>query len=121
MTDKELSAKIDRYVSIRPMANEYQSLGGEIKDELLLRKEHSFDAPSGARARVKLNPQAEWLVEALKAVLPRAVFDALCPRKPDAVKLNQRLAAMPEDKALAKCRMPKGDRKELEVLAAGAE
>jgi|CXWL01.1.fsa_nt_gi hypothetical protein len=117
---QELNAKIDRIVAIRPMANEYSQLVKEVKGELLARKLVVYRTPDGNTAKVKQKPAFMWMVESLKKVLSADVFDALCPRKPDAKKLNQRTAATPEDERLAACRLECGVGKpELEVLAAG--
>lgn len=119
LNDVVLAEKIDRIVSIRPMANEYRLLCDEVKKELLARDVTTFTSPAGHVGKIIFKPTFGWLIEKLKKALPRAVYEALCPRKPDAKKLNQRLAATPEDKKFANCRTPMSPKRELEVLAAG--
>jgi len=115
----DLNKKIDRIVEIRPMANEYSLLVKEVKQDLLARGDKAWATEAGNTASVKRRPAFEWLVDNLKRALPRGVFEALCPRKADARKLNQRLAATPEDKALAACKIELTGKPELEVLAKG--
>lgn len=119
LTEDELNARIDRLVAIRPMANEYRQLCGEVKEALLARAANERATPAGNRALLNRTPTWTWLVGALKETLSRALFEAFCPRKPDAKKLNQRLAACPDDKDFAACRAEGNPKIELEVLAAG--
>ena len=118
LTEAQLAAKIDRLVELRPMANEYRSLCDDVKKELIARG-NGFETPAGNKGKVLIKPRFEWLLEKVEAALSRNVFYALCPRKPDAKKLNQRLAATPEDKRLAAARVEINPTLELEVLAAG--
>lgn len=115
LSDAELDAKIKRVLEIRPLANEYKTLCDSIKSELLARGNDDFRTKEGHQARIVRTPKATWLLEKLEKILPRAVFERLCPRKPDGKQLNQRLAAMPEDKDLAACRVRAGEDREVEV------
>lgn len=119
LTENELNAHIDRLVAIRPMANEYRLLCGEVKESLLARAANERVTPAGNRATLNRTPTWTWLVDALKDALKRPLFEAFCPRKPDAKKLNQRLVACPDDKDFAACRAEGNPKIELEVLAAG--
>jgi len=118
LSDEDLAKKTDRIVQIRPLANEYRSLCDEVKKELLSRGSDVFTAPSGNQSAIKRTPSYTWVLDMLKRVVKKPVFETLCPRKPDANKLKQRLAATPEDKKLAACLVPSGETKELEVLSA---
>lgn len=117
LSDAQLEANIDRIVEIRPMANEYKTLLNDVKAELGARKIQRWTAPSGNRAEFGFTPIFGWLLEGLKNCLPRGVFELLCPRKADAKKLNQRLAATPEDKKLAACKVKVSQKVELFILA----
>jgi hypothetical protein len=119
LSDQELGKKIDRLIEIRPMANEYRDLCADIKDELNHRNINVFLGRSGAVAKLVSKPSVSWLLEMLKRVLKPAQLDMYCPRKVDTRKLNQRLAALPDDKQLAKCRIEVPGKRELEVLAHG--
>jgi len=119
LTEAELAEKIDRLVLLRPQANEYRQLCGQVKAALQARGLQQFMAPSGCRARLDQGVACRWIVAMLQTVLPRGVFYALCPRKAETKKLNQRLAAVPEDKELAKCRVVVPGKIELSVLARG--
>ena len=119
LNDAEMAAKIARLVAIRPVANEYRELCSQIKDELQYRKIDCFETQKGEKAKLISKPSFEWLVAALEVVLDKSIFNALCPRKADTRKLNQRIAAYPEDAKLAACRVQKPGKHELEVLAAG--
>jgi hypothetical protein len=121
LTEDELNARIDRLVSIRPMANEYRLLCGEVKEALLARAANERATPAGNRALLNRTPTWTWLVGALKETLGRGLLEAFCPRKPDVKKLNQRLAACPDDKDFAACRVEGNPKIELEVLAAGED
>ncbi|HEY3321699.1 MAG TPA: hypothetical protein VGP72_14610 [Planctomycetota bacterium] len=119
LNDLELAGKIDRLIEIRPYANEYRDLTGDIKEELMCRKVSEFKAPSGASASVTRKMGMRWLVDKCVQVLPAPLLDLLCPRKPDTNKLNARLKALPDDKALAGCRVEQLGKPTLEVLAKG--
>ena len=121
LAEQQLAAKIDRLVLLRPQANEYRLLCDQVKEELMTRAEEKREekTAAGNTAHVTRKPQFGWILASLKTALSRGVFETLCPRKPDAKKLDQRLAAMPEDKALAKCKIEGNAKYELEVLAAG--
>ena len=122
ITDDELSKKIDRLVEIRPQANEYSALCREIKTALLVRHGKQMATVAGNTAMIEQKPTCAWLVDKLQKVLSRNVFGLLCPRRPDKKKLDQRLAATPENKALAACRVDLGPGKpKLIVLAKGEE
>lgn len=120
LSDQELNAQVARLVEIRPVANEYGVLCRSIKEELLARARDSHRTPHGHTAQIARTKRYSWVVEKLKKALPTALFATLCPPKPDAKKLNQRMAACPEDKALAACRVEDGEERELEVIAAEA-
>lgn len=119
LSDRELHAKVDRLVQIRPLANEYALLCRDIKAELLARKTTEILTAEGNRAIIRSLPGASWVLEKLLKCLPGTLLDLLCPRRPDAKKLNQRLVACPEDKALAACKIPTAGKLELAVLAKG--
>jgi len=119
LSDSELASKVDRIVNIRPMANEYRQLCNEVKADLQARNLTAFTTPAGHSASINRHPGITWIVTALHKALTKSVFELLCPRRPDIRKLNQRLAATPEDKALAKCRVDTPGKLELEVLAKG--
>ncbi|GMV82134.1 MAG: hypothetical protein AMXMBFR7_33180 [Planctomycetota bacterium] len=118
LQDAELNTQIKRLVAIRPVANEYNALCKSIKEELLARKIDEYKSPEGHLSKIKRSPKYTWVVEALRTCLSRALFQALCPNKPDSKKLNQRMLACPEDKKLAACRVKDGEERELEVLSA---
>ncbi|MBE7462299.1 MAG: hypothetical protein HS116_02290 [Planctomycetes bacterium] len=120
LSDQELNAQTKRLVEIRPIANEYGLLCRSIKEELLARGRDEHRTPEGHTAKIARTKRYSWVVEKLKKALPGALFASLCPPKPDAKKLNQRIAACPEDKALAACRVEDGEERELEVIAAEA-
>lgn len=120
LSDADLGAKIDRIIEIRPMANEYKLLLGSVKEELLARGAETFTSAAGHTSTIERTPAFKWLIEKLQTALSRPVFYALCPRKPDTKKLNQRLAATPDDKRLAACRVPTGgETVEVSVFAKG--
>ncbi len=119
LSNEELNLKIDRLVAIRPMANEYKALCKEVGAELNRREIDNFTSGAGNKAGFKSTPVYTWLADKLMKVLPRSIWALLLPRKPDVKKLNQRLAATPEDKRLAACRIMTGAKKQLEVLAMG--
>lgn len=121
LSEAELHAKINRLVEIRPLANEYNELCRKIKPDMLARGASEIVTPEGNRALIVSKPSFIWVVEKLAKALKRAVFNTLCPRKADAKKLNQRLLANPEDKALAACRIAGNPKYELEVLAKGEQ
>ena len=120
LNDHELNAQTKRLVEIRPVANEYNGLCKSIKEELLARGSNEHRTPDGHTAKIARTKRYSWVVEKLKKALPAALFATLCPPKPDAKKLNQRMTACPEDKALAACRVEDGEERELEVIAAEA-
>lgn len=121
MTDAELNEKINRIVAIRDSANEYRTLTKAVNAELVSRKLDSFTSTDGNTAMIRRKPTVAWLIDKLKKVLNKAAFELMCPRKADARKLNQRIAAMPEDKKLAACRVEVGVGKPVLVVLAKGE
>ena len=115
MSDADLAAAIDRIVVIRPQANEYSALCKKVKAELNLRGTE-FISPAGNKGMIEKKTTYTWIVDALKKCLAPKVFDLLCPRKADATKLNARLAATPEDKKLAACKIVAGFENDLSIL-----
>ncbi len=119
LSDSELSAKIDRYVSLRPVKNELDTLRKQIGDELESRGIETFTTKTGATAAVLRKPAYKWVLEKLLEVLPRKLVDQFCPRVPDTKLLNQRAAACPDDKKLAGCRVEVPGRKTIQILGPG--
>lgn len=62
LTEDELNARIDRLVAIRPMANEYRLLCGEVKEELLARAASERVTPAGNRAMLNRTPDRKSVV-----------------------------------------------------------
>ncbi len=119
LNDQELAQKIDRLIQIRPVANEYRELCGDIKDELQFRNATAFRTATGALAQLVSKPGIKWVVKLLAKLLRPAQLDLYCPRKPETRKLNQLLAATPSDKELAACSTGVPGKLELQVLAPG--
>jgi len=119
MSTEQLTEKINRIVQIRPVANEYRTLCRDVKEELQSRGVGSFETELGNTASVSRESGFTWVIEKLQKYLTRSLFETLCPRKVDSKKLNQRMAACPEDKQLASCRAEKPGKWALEVLAKG--
>lgn len=118
MDDKELSGLIDRYAELRPLVSEQKTLAKKIRDEMQVRKIESFTTKKDNTAALEKKPTCSWMIDELKKVLPRAVFELLCPRKPETKKLDQRLAAMvskAERNELARCRMPGSPKVQLSI------
>jgi len=119
LTEAELAEKIDRLVLLRPQANEYRQLCDEVKATLQARGSNAFITAASNRAELTHGTGYRWVIERLAKVLTTQIFNVLCPRKPDTKKLNQRLAALPEDKQLAACRVAVPGKVKLSVLAKG--
>lgn len=120
LSDADLARKIDRIVAIRPVANEYKALLDEVKEEMQAREIGKYETELKNTAVCERKTGFTWLADKLAKVKSlKDIFDTVCPRKPDTKKLNQRLAACPEDKALAACRVEVPGKVEIKVHAPG--